>query len=182
VVKEHEGEWATMFGQEIWSDVWGPPQVPSLGGRKYFISFTDDYSWWTMIFLLQTKDIFEAYKTFEAWVETHLEAGIACLHSDRGGEYMSKELIMHLNKKGTACKLTVHDTPEENGVSECLNHTLIEKVWAMLWAAGLPHNLWGEAVLHVAYLKNWMSTKALNGRTPYEAVNGRLPDLCGLPE
>jgi len=134
------------------------------------------------IFLLQTKVIFEAYKTFEAWVETHLKTGIVCLHSDHGGEYMLKELIAYLDEGGTACKLAVHDTPKENGVSECLNHTLMEKVRAMLWAAGLPCDLWGEAVLHAAYLKNRTSTKVLNGCTPYEAVNGRLPNLCGLPE
>ena len=121
-----------------------------------------------MIFLLQTKDLFEVYKTFEAWVKTHLKVGIACLHSDCGGEYMLKELIAYLDEKGTAHKLTVHDTPEENGVSECLNCTLMEKVWAMLWAVGLPCNLWGEAILHATYLKNHMSTKALNGCTPYE--------------
>jgi hypothetical protein len=128
VIKEQEGEQASVFGQEIWLDIWAPPKVPSLGGRKYFVSFTDDYSRWTTIFLLETKDIFEAYKTFKAWVETHLKVGIVCLHSDCGGEYMSKELIAYLDEKGTAQKLTVHDTPEENGVSECLNHTLMEKV------------------------------------------------------
>ncbi|KAF8229546.1 hypothetical protein L208DRAFT_1064058, partial [Tricholoma matsutake] len=44
VVKECEGEQATTFSQEIWSDVWGPPKVALLGGQKYFVSFTDDYS------------------------------------------------------------------------------------------------------------------------------------------
>jgi hypothetical protein len=173
---------ATVFGQEIWSDLWGPPKVSTLGGRKYFVSFTDDYSQWTTVFLLWSKDILEAYKTFDAWVKTHLKVRIACLHSDRGGEYMSKELIAYLDGKGTARKLTVHDTPEENGVSERLNRTLMEKVRAMLWAAGLPRYLWGKALLHVAYLKNRTSTKALKGHTPYEAINGRPPDLHNLPE
>jgi hypothetical protein len=95
---------------------------------------------------------------------------------------MSEILIAYLNSKGTARKLTVHDTPAENGVSERLNRTLMEKVRAMLWAAGLPRYLWGEALLHVTYLKNRTSTKALDGRTPYKAVNGGPPDLRDLPE
>jgi hypothetical protein len=95
---------------------------------------------------------------------------------------MSKELIAYLDGKGTARKLTVHDTPEENGVSERLNRTLMEKVRAMLWAAGLPRYLWGEALLHAAYLKNRTSTKALKGHTPYEAINGKPPNLRNLPE
>ena len=101
-----------------------------------------------------TKDIFEAYKAFEAWVATHLNIGIACLHSDRGGEYMSMVLIAYLESKGTARKLTMHDTPQENGVSERLNRTLMEKVRAMLWAAGLPRYLWGEALLHATDRKS----------------------------
>ena len=75
-----------------------------------------------------TKDIFKAYKAFEAWVATHLNVGIAHLHSNRGGEYMSMVLIAYLESKGMARKLTVHDTPQENRVSECLNRTLMEKV------------------------------------------------------
>jgi hypothetical protein len=92
IASEHEGERATTFGQEIWSDVWGPAKVPTLGGQKYFVSFTDDHSRWLTVYLLETKDVFKAYKSFEAWVATHLNVGIACLHSDHGGEYMSRFL------------------------------------------------------------------------------------------
>ena len=71
-----------------------------------------------MVYLLQMKDIIEAYKTFEAWVEKHLNIGITCLHSDHGREYMSTELIAYLDSKETVRKLIVHDTPEQNRVSE----------------------------------------------------------------
>jgi len=74
-------------------------------------------------------------------------------------------------------KLTIHHTPEEDGVSKRLNRTLMEKVRAMLIASGLSIFLWGEALFHACYLKNQMSTKALNGRTPFEAVTGKVPDL-----
>ena len=104
------------------------------------------------------------------------------LHSDCGGEYLSKEFSDHLAKSGTRRNLTVHDTPEHNGVVERLNCTLLEKVRAMLHANGLPKFLWGEAVKHAIYLKNRMSTKALGGKTPFEVYYGNKPNLRGLPE
>jgi hypothetical protein len=51
---------------------------------------------------------------------------------------MGKEFILYLKAKGTKQKLTVQDTPQHNGVAECLNRTLLEKVWAMLHASGQP--------------------------------------------
>jgi GAG-pre-integrase domain len=73
IPKVCQGKGTTKFGQEIWSDLWGPPGVATLGGHKYFISFTDEHSCWTTVYLLQTKDILKAYKAFEAWVKKHLE-------------------------------------------------------------------------------------------------------------
>ena len=72
----------------------------------------------------------------------------------RGGEYLSKEFIKHLAKHGTEQKLTVHDTPEENGVAEVLNRVIVERMRAILHASGLLKFLWGEAVRHVIWLKN----------------------------
>lgn len=73
-----------------------------------------------------------------AWVEIHLSKKIKVLHTDRGGEYLSIKFSAFLDGKGTERKLIVHDTPEENGVAEHLNRTLIEKVRVMLLASQLP--------------------------------------------
>ena len=133
VPKIREGERAVEFGGEIHSDLWGPACKATFGGQLYYISFTDDWSRWTTIYLLANKsDTFDAYKTFVAWVETQFMKKIKILHSDPGGEYLSEEFTSFLNKKGTEHKLTVHDTPEENGVAEQLNRTLVERVCAML--------------------------------------------------
>ena len=56
----------------------------------------------------------------------HLDARIKILHSDRGGEYLGKEFIMYLKSKGMVQKLTVHDTPQHNGVAECRNRTIVD--------------------------------------------------------
>jgi len=184
VPKVREGERAKAFGEEIHSDVWGPSPVQSLGGRRYFITFTDDYSRHSHLYLLRKKsDAFTAYKSFEAWSKLHQNAPIKVLHSDRGGEYLSDPFINHLSAAGTKQKLTVHDTPEENGVSERLNGVALQRVRAILHASGLPKALWGEAVRHIIWLKNRTSTKAVpSGKTPYELVTGKKPNLSELRE
>ena len=161
----------------------GTLAVETLGGKKYYISYTDDAFRWSTVFLLRLKsEAFETYQTFFAWVKTQLGVTIECLHSDRGGEYMDTEFVNFLEQNGTNWKLTVHDTPEENGVSERLNRTLMEKVRALLVASGLPLFLWGEALFHAVWLKNRTSTKALGGKTPFEALHKEVPDLQDLPE
>lgn len=92
---------------------------------------------------MRSKDeAIEHYKAFEAWLGTKYGIKIKVLHSDRRGEYMSEEFDQHLAKQGTERRVTVHDTPEYNGVAERLNRTIITKVRAMLHDAQLPKFLW----------------------------------------
>jgi len=95
---------------------------------------------------------------------------------------MSDAFHAHLQAAGTVQKLSVHDTPEHNGVVERLNRTLVECVCAMLHVSALPHFLWGEAVQHACWLKNHTLTRALPGTTPYEAAAGSKPDLSMVCE
>ena len=117
------------------------------------------------------------YKEYEAWLQTQHSKPIKILQLDRGGEYLSKDFNNHLKANSTIRSLTMHDTPEENGVAERLNHTLLEHVRAMLMADQLPKTLWPETVHHAVWLKNRTSTRALNGKTPYEVMYQMKPDL-----
>jgi len=76
----------------------------------------------------------------------------------------------------------MHDTPQENGITERLNCTILEKVHAMLHSVQLPKYLWGEALMHAVWLKNQTSTKALETTTPLQALMGAKPDLSELQE
>ena len=185
IKRAHVEPRASAFGDEIHSDLWGKSPVQTPGKKEYYVSFTDDHTRWTHLALLHSKDeTFEAYKDFESWAKTqHKIPAIKCLRSDRGGEYLDGEFGKHLKAEGTIRKLTTHDTPEYNGVAERLNRTLLEHTRAMLHASKLPRNLWGEAVTHAVWLKNRTPTKALpDGKTPYEALYGRKPDLSQLKE
>ena len=77
-------------------------------------------------------------------------------------------------------RLTTHDTPQLNGVAECLNRTLLERIRAFMHTSSLPKTLWGEGLRHATWLKNWTATCALDGKTPYEALFGAPPDLSEL--
>src|SRR6266581_3131789 len=99
-------------------------------GRQYFITFTDDATHFTTFYLMRTKDeALAAYKLFEDWALTqgHCMA-IKVLHSNCSGEYLSNTFNAHLAAAGMACKLTVHDMPQLNGVAECLNHMLLKRI------------------------------------------------------
>jgi transposase InsO family protein len=174
---------AKSYGDEVHSDLWGPSPVRSIGGRRYYVTYTDGCTRWTIVDILRTKDeAFTSYRRFEAWVKTQRKAKIKRLFTDRGGEYMSEEFSDHLAEAGTVRRLTIHDTPEYNGVAERLNRTILERVRAILHASELPKFLWAEAVKHAVYLKNRTSTRALTSMTPFQAMFGAKPDLSNLPE
>jgi len=127
IPKAREGEHAMKFGNKVYSDLWGPAPVETKGGRRYYITFTDDMSWLTHLYLLHLKsEAFEAYKQYEAWCAMHLGIAIKILHSNHGGKYLDKGFTLYLKSRGTEQKLTVHDTPAHNGVAECHNHTIME--------------------------------------------------------
>ena len=181
VSKIREDERCKAVGEEIHSDLWGKAPVESINRKLYYVTFTDDFSRYTNIYFLYSKDeTFDCYKHYEAWLLNQHSAKIKCLRSDRGGEYRSDEFSEHLKKAGTVRKLVVHDTPEHNGVAERLNRTLLDKVRAMIHDSELPRFLWAEATAHAVYLKNRTWTRTIGNTTPYELLNGHKPNIKDL--
>ena len=132
----------------------------------------------THLYLLRTKNkAFGVYKEYEVWYNVQLDINIKTLHSDHGGEYLGKDFISWLKSKGTAQKLTVHDTPQPIGMAECHNRTIVERIRALLYASGLPRFLWGKVAHPVVWLMHHTSTRAVDGKTPYEVAFGKKPDL-----
>jgi hypothetical protein len=77
IKKERQSAQAQAFGDEVHTDVWGPSPTLSMGGQKYYVTFTDDYLRYTKLELLHTKDqAFDAYKSFAAWARTQHGAHI----------------------------------------------------------------------------------------------------------
>jgi len=127
VPERREGECAMVFGGEVHSDLWGICTPSSLGGKSYWETFIDDKTRLTHLYFLRTKDEApNAYKKYEAWVDTQMGKKIKVLNSDHGGEYKGKDFVNYLKTKGTVQKLNVHDMPQHAGVAECRNQTIAE--------------------------------------------------------
>jgi hypothetical protein len=108
---------------------------------------------------------------------------IKIFRCDRAAELTSKEFNNHLENAGTVCHLTVHDSPASNSAVERENRTHMNDARVMMIAAGLPRNLWAEAVHHNVWLRNCVPTQALPGsKTPHEVAMGEKPDLSQLCE
>jgi hypothetical protein len=104
------------------------------GGKRYFITFIDDYSHFTYVYLLRTKDeAFGKFKEFKKMVENQKERQIKVLRSDRGGEYFSKEFSTFCEENEIIQQMTAPCTPQHNGLAERKNRTLVDMVNAMLF-------------------------------------------------
>jgi hypothetical protein len=113
---------AKHFRDEIYSNLWGPSRTASLGGRNYYITFTDDHTCYTCIDILQTKDkTLSAYHDFASWAQTQHRVKIKVLRSDRSSEYTGHTFTQFLREQGMEHCLTTHDTPQHNRVAESLN-------------------------------------------------------------
>ena len=99
------------------------------------------------VYLLHSKDeAFKAFKLYKAEVENQLVKRIIILRSDRGGEYFNREFDTFCEENGIKHERTSPFTPQQNGLAERKNQTLVEMVNCMLNQLGLPNNLWREAL------------------------------------
>jgi hypothetical protein len=127
----------------------------------------------------QKSEVFGYFKLYKAQVENWFSGKgyrIATLRSDNGGEYLSTEMATFLKDAGIQHELTVPYTPQQNGVSERMNRTLVEAARTMLSAAKLPKSLWAEAINTAVYIRNRSITRT-KSITPHEAWTGYKPSI-----
>jgi hypothetical protein len=166
----------------VHSDVCGPMPVNSMGGSRYFMTLTEDHSRWSDIFCLKNKpEMFECFKKWKTQVECQSDRRIRTLRTDNGEEYLSDEFKVHLEKCRIKQELTVPHTPQQNGVAERLNRTLLDSVRTMLKHANCEKLWWAEATSTACYIKNRVTTSGLpSNTTPHEIWYGRKPNIAHL--
>ena len=165
----------------IHTDVWGPSATISKGGARYFVSFIDDFSRKVWIFFMKTKnEVFTKFKEWKAEVENQTGRKIKCLRSDNGGEYRDKKFLQLCKDEGITRHFTVKKTPQQNGVAERMNRTLMEKERSMRFHAGLPEEFWAEAANHACYLINRSPSRAINFKCAEEVWSGKPVDYSNL--
>jgi Integrase core domain len=138
------------FGDLIYSDVWGPATMQTIGHARYFVLFIDNKTQWITAEQMTSKSlVFTKYCHYEAWAKTQFGVTIKSLQSDNSGEYTSTEFKNHCKAQGTTHHFAVHEVHKHNGVPERANYTLLDGVRAVLVVSGLPAFLWGEALMYI---------------------------------
>ena len=173
----------------IHTDICGPFDAPSWSGEKYFITFIDDYSRYCYLYLLHEKSqSVNVLEVFINEVERQLNRKVKVVRSNRGGEYYGKfnesgqcpgPFAKFLESRGICAQYTMPGTPQQNGVAERRNRTLMEMVRSMLNHSTVPLSLWMHALKTAVYLLNRVPSKAVP-KTPYELWTGRKPSLRHL--
>ncbi|CDF39993.1 unnamed protein product [Chondrus crispus] len=182
IPKERSSRRAYFSLDLVHSDVCGPLEVQSIGGAKYFITFIDDHSNWSVVYPMHHKsEAFERYKMFAQLAQTHTGRKIKVLRTDRGGEYLSTEFKSFLIANGTQHQMTTAYTPEQNGVAERLNRTLVNLVRSMLAHKKVTKGFWAEALANAVYVRNRVTSRAIPPKmTPYHLWMKSVPNVGHL--
>jgi len=161
----------------VHSDVCDSNDVLTRGGKRYVITFIDDFSKYSYMYLVNHKnELFDKFKVYKTEVENQLERKIKTLCSDRGGEYTSLGMSNFCEMHGIIHKVTPPYAPQSNGITERKNRTLLDMVNAMLVSSSLPKDMWGETLYSPCHILNGVPYKFFE-KNPYELWRKREPNL-----
>ncbi|GJX58197.1 putative ribonuclease H-like domain-containing protein [Tanacetum coccineum] len=159
-------------------DLFGPTFVSSLMHKKYCLVVTDDYSRFSWVFFLRTKDeTSEILKNFIKEIENLVDKKVKIIRSDNGTEFKNHVMDEFCREKGIKREYSVARTPQQNGVAERKNRTLIEAARTMLADSKLPTTFWAEAVSTACYVQNRVLVVKPHNKTPYELFRGIKPAI-----
>ncbi|GJS37180.1 integrase, catalytic region, zinc finger, CCHC-type containing protein [Tanacetum coccineum] len=159
-------------------DLCGPMRVASVNGKKYILVIVDDYSRFTWVKCLRSKDEAPDFIIkFLKMIQVRLKVPVRRIRTDNGTEFVNQTLCEYYEKVGISHETSVARSPQQNGVIERRNRTLIEAARTMLIYAKAPLFLWAEAVATACYTQNRSIVRLRHGKTPYELLHDKLPDL-----
>ncbi|POM74849.1 Rve domain containing hypothetical protein [Phytophthora palmivora] len=162
------------------TDVMGPMQTKTPGGCAYVVIFIDDYSRHVTVYFMKAKsDVLSKFKIFKAALEIATGQRIKRLRSDNGGEYTGRQFKAYLNNCGIKHEKTVPYTPQQNGLAEHINRSLVEMARCMLYHESVDKKWWAEAVNTAAWIINRIPN-SVTIKTPYEIVYKTKPLLKNL--
>ncbi|GKC71220.1 retrovirus-related pol polyprotein from transposon TNT 1-94, partial [Tanacetum coccineum] len=159
-------------------DLCGPMRVASINGKKYILVIVDDYSRFTWVKFLRSKDEAPDFIIkFLKMIQVRLKVTVRRIRTDNGTEFVNQTLREYYEKVGISHETSVARSPQQNGVVERRNRTLIEAARTMLIYAKAPLFLWAEAVATACYTQNRSIIRLRHGKTPYELLHDKPPDL-----
>uniref|UniRef100_A0ACD6A2Q2 Uncharacterized protein n=1 Tax=Avena sativa TaxID=4498 RepID=A0ACD6A2Q2_AVESA len=162
-------------------DLCGPISPTTPGGNRYFLLVVDDCSRYMWLEALRSKDeALKFFKKIRALAENEFGLKLKAFRSNRGGEFNSGLFTDFCSEVGIKRYTTAPYSPQQNGVVERRNQTVVEMARCMLKSMRMPSIFWAEAVKTAVHILNRSPTRSLNNVTPYEAWHKRKPNLCYL--
>nr|GEV66825.1 retrovirus-related Pol polyprotein from transposon TNT 1-94 [Tanacetum cinerariifolium] len=159
-------------------DLCSPMRVASINGRKYVLVIVDDYSRYTWTHFLRSKDETpEVLIDFLRLVQRGLHAQVRIVRTDKGTKFLNKTLHAYFAFEGILHQTSVAQTPEQNGVVERRNRTLVEATRTMLSAAKVPLFFWAEAIATTCFTQNRSLVIPRHEKTPYHIINDWKPSV-----
>nr|GEX64754.1 uncharacterized mitochondrial protein AtMg00810-like [Tanacetum cinerariifolium] len=162
-------------------DLCGPMRVESVNVKKYILVIVDDYSRFTWVKFLRSKDEAPDFIIkFLKMIQVRLKVPFRRIRTNNGTEFVNQTLREYYEEVGISHETSVASFPQQNGVVERRNRTPIEAARTMLIYAQAPLFLWAEAVATACYTQNRSIIRLRHGKTPYELLHNKLPDLSFL--
>jgi transposase InsO family protein len=165
----------------VHADLWGPSRKPSVNGCRYMLTIIDDYSRRVFPYFLKHKyDAFDAFKSWKIMIEKQIERKVKVLRTDNGIEFCSNQFKSFCRKEGIVRHHTIPHTPQQNGVAERMNRTIISKARCMLSNANTGRQFWADAANTACYLVKRSPFIAIEKKTPMEVWSGTPSDYSQL--
>jgi hypothetical protein len=165
----------------VHGDLCGPVTPATPGGRCYFLLLVDDLSRYMRVVVLGSKgEAADAIRRAQAAAGAECGRKLRVLRTDNGGEFTAAEFASYCADEDVQRHYCASYSLQQNGIVERRNQAVVGMARALLKQRRMPAVFWGEAVVTVVYILNRSPTKALNGRTSYEAWHGRKPTVSHL--
>ncbi|GKC78409.1 retrovirus-related pol polyprotein from transposon TNT 1-94 [Tanacetum coccineum] len=162
-------------------DLCGPMRVQSFNGKKYILVIVDDYSRFTWVKFLRSKDETPEFViSFLKQIQVGLNKTVRFVRTDNETEFVNQVMSKYYESVGIFHQKSIPRTPQQNGVVERRNRTLVEAARTMLIFSKAPMFLWAEAVATACYTQNRSLIHTRHNKTPYELVHDKQPDLSFL--
>nr|GEX05687.1 retrovirus-related Pol polyprotein from transposon TNT 1-94 [Tanacetum cinerariifolium] len=159
-------------------DLCGPMRVEIINGKRYVLVVVDDYSRYKWVFFLHSKDnASDVIISFIKKTQVNLQLQVQRVRTDNGTEFKNKTLAKFFDEVGITQQFSAARTPQQNGVVERRNRTLVEAARTMLTFANLPLFLWAEDIATTCFIQNRSIIHKRFDKTPYELMNKRKPNI-----
>ncbi|UYV79989.1 K02A2.6-like [Cordylochernes scorpioides] len=162
-------------------DLMGPFNIESWGGSRFVLTIIDDASRYTRVYFLKRKgDTLEKFKEWMKEAENQTGFSLKRIRTDNGLEFCSSPWDIFTKAHGIVHERTMVYTPEQNGVAERMNRTLLNLVRSTVNSCNLPTASWPELTNTAAYLRNRVTNRHNEEKTPFELWFGKRPALQHL--